>query len=481
MAKRRARGAVTAASKADAAAKRHATEIPLRNGGKIVLESTTSPSDYDVETERSQVNAYLARARAWFEYEFGQLELFETDIASVAHRKMALFAQLTITPEWMAPAKIEMRYVPPTSTASRRGNRHRGASAIAADAASIVSPSGLSSTAAPAIVGETYILPATLSRRTIASAITGAQERGEAWDSDPAALVVFMRDGGAAAEVTLRPFSAIKGGTLTERDRETLETALRAWKEVDQDTLDVLVNNLLENGLNERGWAFASYDAILDARERQKKTKVESGKRYKAGHRLEDRDEVHKSVHRLANLFADVFPTEEQRRRRKGRAAPVIAIQELEYDLISGAATGVWYALGSWADTVRDEGILTSRKILAYHPGRQGVEKRLGRHLVALLEASRHPEGVAARRIAEIYDELHLTVEEANPGRTQDRFERALAQLEGDGIIGPWRYDPDLRTRPLPSRGFLAEWLGRDLIVRPPTSSRITLTAKLTR
>jgi len=190
------------------------------------------------------------------------------------------------------------------------------------------------------IIGETNVLPATLSRRTIASAITGAQELDEAWDSDPAALVVFMGDGAAAAEVTLRPFSAIRGGTLTDRDRETLETALRARKEVDRDTLDVLVNNLLENGLNDRGWAFASYDAILDARERQKKTKLENGKRYQAGHRLEDRDEVHRSVHRLANLFADIFPTEEQRRRRKGRAAPVIAIQELEYDLISGA-TGV--------------------------------------------------------------------------------------------------------------------------------------------
>ncbi len=87
--------------------------------------------------------------------------------------------------------------------------------------------------------------------------------------------------------MTLRPFSAIKGGILTERDRETLETALRAWKEVDHDTLDVLVNNLLENGVNERGWAFASYDVMLDARERQKKTKLEDGKRYKSGHRLE--------------------------------------------------------------------------------------------------------------------------------------------------------------------------------------------------
>jgi len=476
MARRRQRPAVDAISNADAAALLCATEVLLRNGGKIVLESMGPTSE--LGAERAEVEAYLARASTWFQHEFDQLELFENDIASVAHRKMATFAQLTMTPEWMAPAKIEMRYAPPTA---RRGSSHRGAGAITAEAASSAPFAAAlpSSPASPAIVGDTYVLPATLSRRTIASAITGAQERGEAWDSDPAALVVFMRDGAAAAEVTLRPFSAIKGGTLTDRDRETLETALRAWKEVDQDTLDVLVNNLLENGLNDRGWAFASYDAILDARERQKKTKLENGKRYKAGHRLEDRDEVHRSVHRLSNLFADVFPTEEQRRRRKGRAAPVIAIQELEYDLISGAATGVWYALGSWADTVRDEGILTSRKILAYHPARQGVEKRLARHLVALLEASRHPEGIAARRIAEIFDELHLTVEEANPGRTQDRFERALAQLQSDGIIGPWRYDPDLRTRPLPPRGFLADWLSRELVVRPATSSpHIRLTTR---
>jgi hypothetical protein len=183
-------------------------------------------------------------------------------------------------------------------------------------------------------------------------------------------------------------------------------------------------------------------------RERQKKTKLEDGKRYKSGHRLEDRDEIHKSVHRLANLFADVFPTEEQRRRRKGRAAPVIAIKNWS-DLASGAATGVWYTLGSWADTVRDEGILTSRKILAYHPVRQSIEKRLARHLASLLETSSHATGVATRRIADIYDELHLTVEEVNPAE-QVRFERALEQIRCDGIIAAWAYDPDLRARPLP-------------------------------
>lgn len=120
---------------------------------------------------------------------------------------------------------------------------------------------------------------------------------------------------------------------------------------------------------------------------------------------------------------------------------------------------------------MRDEATLTSRKILAYHPARHGVEKRLGRHLVALLEASRHAEGIAVRRIAEIFDELHLTVEDANPGRTQDRFERALAQLQSDGIIGPVALRFRLADATVPPRGFLADWLSRELVVRPATAS----------
>jgi len=127
MAKRRKLPAVDVAPKPDAS-KLCATNVPLRNGGKIVLESTSSTSELDLETERVEVTAYLTRVSAWFETEFGQLELFETDIASVAHRKMATFAQLTLTPEWAAPVKVEMRYESPDAgTAKRRG--HTSASA----------------------------------------------------------------------------------------------------------------------------------------------------------------------------------------------------------------------------------------------------------------------------------------------------------------------------------------------------------------
>jgi len=122
MAKRRKLQAVDVAPKIDAS-KLCATDVSLRNGGNIVLESPSSTLELDLETERAEVTAYLTRVGAWFETEFGQLELFETDIASVAHRKMATFAQLTLTPEWAAPVKVQMRYEPPEAgTAKRRGH-----------------------------------------------------------------------------------------------------------------------------------------------------------------------------------------------------------------------------------------------------------------------------------------------------------------------------------------------------------------------
>lgn len=73
MAKRRnSPSAVDAASQLDRAPTICANEVLLRNGGKIVLESTDSASELNLEAERAQVAPYLARVGAWFEAEFGQ-------------------------------------------------------------------------------------------------------------------------------------------------------------------------------------------------------------------------------------------------------------------------------------------------------------------------------------------------------------------------------------------------------------------------
>lgn len=405
--------------------------IPRPYGGEIVLRAGEQAPGLDT---------FFEQARDWFHRpEDTMLPLFEDEdsLSGEALRSNELEEFVKVAQGWGVPANLTIDYVParPTNT--------------------------------PAVRGDAYILPATLGRRAIAFAITGAQEAGEKWGEDPSKLVVFMRDAGVSAEVTLRPLSAIKR-TLSDRDREELSEALRRWKELDQDVLDILVTNVL-SGTDRRGRTYISYDTVLDARERAKKTKLEDGKRYASGHRAEDRDEIHKSVLRLHNMGADVAPSEVERKRRRGRSAPVILMHELEYDLETGAPTGVWYALGAWAETADDE-VTVSRRILSYDPYRQALEKRLGR-LLSIMLVQHDP---AVNKVVDLIGELHLSTEGANKGRMVARFDKALDALQEDGVIGHYTYAPDLQAHPLPARGLLEDWLERSLVVH--RSRRTVLT-----
>lgn len=88
MAKRRNRpSSVDPASQLDPAPPICAKEVLLRNGGKILLESTDPASEPNLEAERAQVAPYLARVGAWFEAEFGQLELRCGSRTCAAHRR----------------------------------------------------------------------------------------------------------------------------------------------------------------------------------------------------------------------------------------------------------------------------------------------------------------------------------------------------------------------------------------------------------
>ena len=80
-----------------------------------------------------------------------------------------------------------------------------------------------------------------------------------------------MRDGRNVAEVVLvRPLGMLKR-KLSERERAELVEAHRRWREIDQVKLDLLVNNVVDNEADERGWWYASYDQMLDARGIEKK------------------------------------------------------------------------------------------------------------------------------------------------------------------------------------------------------------------
>lgn len=408
--------------------------IPRPYGGEIVLRAEKAASGMD---------SFFRDAQKWFA-DPPALSLFSTSNDAQERQQLERTAFTTHARSWNLPVRVSVEY--------------EAAPAAAAAQEDQPAFSALVKPASPAVRGERYSLPATIGRRAIAFAIAGAQELGDRWSEDPSKLVVFMRDGVVTAEVTLVPLSAVKD-RITEIDRDKLREALQCWKEIDQDVLDILVTNVL-NGTDRFGRTYISYDAILDARDRAKKTKVEDGKRYAAGHRAKDRDEVHRSILRLHNLGAVVSQSESDQHRGRRGHAPVILMHVLESDQLTNAPLGVWYSLGSWAETASED-VLVSRKILSYDPYRQAIEKRLGR-LLAIFLAERDRVECS---VADIISEIHLSVEGQNRNRAIGRFEKALTTLQNDGLIGEYTYDPDLRGRPLQTRGGVEDWMSRRITI----------------
>lgn len=431
-------------------AKRTKAEVAAENAVIVIDRPAYGEQVYLVAPSGTRWTAwrqYVARARAWWSGAAEQLALLSP--LGADERRAREIAEFELTQRSWAldgvaiPALVRVSFEVPDGDAGGDGTRRNSLT--------------------PVVRGNSYTLSATLGRRAIAFAIAGATERGERWH-DEGNNPIVMREGATTAEVVLvRPLGMMKN-RLSERDAADLAEAHRRWREIDQDVIDALVNNVRVNGYDERGRAFASYDAILDARGLNKKTKREtSGKRYTAGHRLEDREEIHRSVLRLVNMGAAI--SDVQRKGRRATMPAVIVAHSYEFDTESGAPTGVWYELGAWTEALNlRSDPLVPLAILGYDPYRQSMERRLGRLLSMFLAAS--PTGSTTHTISELLNEVHANLGGPNKGRIIERVEKALNQLKKDRVIGAWRLDPDVSEKPLPGRGVLEDWLARRLVVQ---------------
>lgn len=319
----------------------------------------------------------------------------------------------------------------------------------------------------PAVRGTRVTIATTLGRRAIAFALAGATELGERW-TDEAEHPIVMRDGQSVAEVVLvRPLGMLKR-KLSERERGELAEAHRRWREIDQVTLDLLVNNVVDNEPDDRGWWYVSYDQMLDARGIEKRRKMEKregradlGATYTAGHRGEDREEQHQSVLRVVNMGALVGL---KPRGRRGMIPPTIEDHGFEYDFVSGASTGVWYELGAWVDALA---LRSDPRIpavaLTYDPYREVLESRLARLLTILL--GNHSSGMVKVSVGDVVREIRAPFGGANVGRQILRFHKALDSIQRDHVIAAWKLDPSLQQHPLPARGFVDDWMSRKLVV----------------
>lgn len=254
---------------------------------------------------------------------------------------------------------------------------------------------------------------------------------------------------------------------------EELTKHLAALGDLEGDIVTIQIAQALASS-DEKGETMLTPEAVLEYRGIQPMRDAEG---YRAGHRAEDIQTVIGAFERTAWLRLKVW---QQIRRRGGKDVEIsgessyILIEERIYqrplDEVDKGRLIAWkYRMGKWLRPFMDDsqagryfGMLM-KKTLEYDYYRQTWEKRLARYFtVHLCIAAKEGAAHIKRHIGKLLEECGLTLNERDPQRTKDRFEKALRQLVADGIIGDWKYTDD---SPLPARHWLPIWLDRTVAI----------------
>jgi hypothetical protein len=265
---------------------------------------------------------------------------------------------------------------------------------------------------------------------------------------------------------------------------------VRKLGDLDGDIYLSFIAQLRNGNRDENGWTWINSAQLLDYRGIVPRTeKTESGKVYRAGHRHEDLEEIAGCVERMRNtrITVDQAIYEEPtspRSKKKGpskktrftRESPLFQFGDVirKEDLWEEAKATLpleiaWQVKESaWMEpfihgTNAAIGTLL-QSCLEYDPYHEIWEKRLSRYLLFHLRTNRHSTSIT-RKIETLLDDLSLIIDERNPMRTKDRFEKALNRLKTDGHIAIWQYQEEVQ---LPARKWLETWRGQHIIFTAP-------------
>jgi hypothetical protein len=140
-------------------------------------------------------------------------------------------------------------------------------------------------------------------------------------------------------------------------------------------------------------------------------------------------------------------------------------LENNEAFLAAQVAPGRW-ARELWEVLGPQTGLL-ARKALEYDPYRERPEKRLAKYLAFHVRrnAQWHLEELPLR-VSTLLEALGdaIAADPARPGRTKERFEKALDRLATDHVIGKWVY---VDAPELPARAWLDQWLSWRVVICP--------------
>lgn len=275
-----------------------------------------------------------------------------------------------------------------------------------------------------------------------------------------------------------------KNEVFDDKTTSSLWRQVQHFTERDADIILAIFAHLIHPAPDGTAWFIASQ--FLDYRELTPRMQSDTpgGRKRRAGHRQEKIREVGESIGRLENIWLtlsqwiDEKSNSKKKRKRtqythKGRLLMIeeaLTQRELsEWDEDGDPGLEIAWRIrpGSWLrifleDPNRQVATLC-QKSLQYHLTKELWEKRLSRYFMFHGHINtRGSGGVFNREIGKLLQELSLEVNQRDPQRTRDRFEKAMNTLVKDRIIQEWHYTEEFS---LPAKGWLATWLEQKISI----------------
>lgn len=220
-------------------------------------------------------------------------------------------------------------------------------------------------------------------------------------------------------------------------------------------------------------WIHAKH--FMEQRGVQPITKKEGAVTRRAGDRTEDLAAVERAIYRLSGLWVtieEIFPPRKKGGKRKvyrhqGRLFAVMetwrqdtlgenGVPQERLPVAWKVKAGDW--LMEYLAGPRYTAWLCDQS-LKYDPHNEVWEKRLSRYFIFFLRINaKHASSTLVRSIEELVDANSLPLDQENPQRARNRFEKAMNRLLEDKQIDGWEYVTESQTD-LPSKKWLPFWL----------------------
>ena len=303
----------------------------------------------------------------------------------------------------------------------------------------------------------------------------------------------------SVTEVTVRPRDVeLVSGDITKQ----LWQHVRQFNDVDGDIFLAMLAQYLGTppATDDDGGVWITTNQILEYRGIQQKThrkerpkKGEVSHR-KAGHRLEDMQEVADGVDRIRDTHLTIRMWKENHKRKRSATkttrkriykqesylftisdyieqsqllfeedAPVVETNlQIAWRFLPGSCLNA--LLGG--PNYRAATLL--QQALRYDPYHEMWEKRLARYFTFQMRINAEFGGTTIRRtIGTLLDELALAPNTVDPKKTRERFEKAMKRLQEDKIISHWGPEAVYQQtmKHLPRYNWFEDWLACEIEV----------------